>query len=169
MHVLLLAMSDDSSKGSPETEKRKEEGEEQGEGIQESGEEPKETLTCELQPERQPQAELEDGDREAEIQGGDQRREEREVRKEEKDPGTSAQAKREERMKRLRELHLRRVSTKGHKGAVYVTHTPHHHRNESKMNNAWLSISPPLSTLFPSSLLPPTLPPLSLLRMRPAS
>ena len=107
--ALLLAMSDDSSKGSPETEERNEEEEEQGEGIRESGEEPKESLTCELQPERQPQAELEDGDREAEIQGGDQRREEREVGKEEEDPGTSAQAKREERMKRLRELHLRRV------------------------------------------------------------
>ena len=102
---MLLAMSDDSSKGSPETEKRKEEGGEEREG---SGEESKKSLTCELQPERQPQVELEDGDMEEAPteEGGDQRREEKEV---EKDPGTSAQAKREERMRRLRELHLRRV------------------------------------------------------------
>ena len=66
-------------------------------------------MTCELQPEREPQVELEDGDREEapREEGGDQRREEKE--EVEKDPGTSAQAKKEEQMRRLRELHLRRV------------------------------------------------------------
>ena len=90
-------MSDDFSEGSLETEKRKEEGEEGGEEGEGSGGESTKNL-------RQPQVELEEGDRE-EVpteEGGDQR-------KEEKDQGTSAQAKKEERMKRLRQLHLRRV------------------------------------------------------------
>ena len=92
-------MSDDFSKGSLETEERKEDGEEEGgEEGEGSGGESTKISTCEVQPENREEVPTEEG--------GDQGREEKEV---EKDPGTSAQAKREERMRKLRELHLRRV------------------------------------------------------------
>ena len=115
-------MSDDFSKGSLETEERKEDGEEEGgEEGEGSGGESTKISTCEVQPENREEVPTEEG--------GDQEREEKEV---EKDPGTSAQAKREERMRKLRELHLRRVraakiqSMYKHLNLAAIRNPPHH-------------------------------------------
>lgn len=96
-------MSDEQSRRSPGGDEKSEGGESRESGGESGGEE------ISVQLARQPQARLQsDGRQEAETlpraeDGSGQS-------KREGDQGTSVQAKREERMKRLRELHLRRVS-----------------------------------------------------------
>ena len=126
-------MSDDQSKRY-RGEEEQGEGEESRESGGESGGE--ESSTGGVQLARQPQATLQsDGDQEAETQpraedANDQ------SKSEEGGQGTSVQTKREERMRRLRELHLRRVRVQ----AVVTSITSGGHFN----NKGWSCILLPI-------------------------
>jgi len=109
-------MSDEQSKRSPGGDEKSEGDESRESGGESGGEE------ISVQLARQPQARLQsDGRQEAETHPSAEDESDRSKR--EGDQGTSVQAKREERMKRLRELHLRRVSLAFSRSSR-VPHTP---------------------------------------------
>lgn len=102
-YTVAFVMSDEQSKRSPMGDEKSEGDESRESGGESGGEE------ISVQLARQPQARLQsDGRQEAETLP--RAEDESGHSKREGDQGTSVQAKREERMKRLRELHLRRVS-----------------------------------------------------------